>query len=132
MKRIAYFLAALAALTFQSCNKELGTVESPSGSVTLNLMATESADEVKTYLGQDKKSVLWGTGEYLQLYYNDGSNKFAKSAASSADKYSGKEKAAFDFTLSPASASSYKIGGSKTIGIFIGLLYSGAMPPIMQ
>ena len=113
MIRITNFpLLVISTVLLLSCTKSEVNVDSThSGLVNLSVSATECSDDVKTYLGQDGRTVLWGTGEFLQLYYNDGADKFAKSESSSAGKYDGKDKATFDFSLSPASAQSYSLGG---------------------
>lgn len=113
MIRITNFpLLVISTVLLLSCTKSEVNVDSThSGLVNLSVSATECSDDVKTYLGQDGRTVLWGTGEFLQLYYNDGTAKFAKSESSSAGKYDGKDKATFDFSLSPASAQSYSLGG---------------------
>ena len=109
MKRLNLCLAMLLALV--SCSKfaaEEQSVEAPSpasaeGLRTFVLEAEAdklegSGSEVKTYLS-DTRSVLWGSGEYVYLYYNAGSDKFAQSLEASASASSGKEKASFQFTI---------------------------------
>ncbi|MBQ9476098.1 MAG: hypothetical protein IJU69_07645 [Bacteroidales bacterium] len=112
MKRLNLCLAMLLALV--SCSKfaaEEQSVEAPSpaspaspaGLRTFVLEAEAdklegSGSGVKTYLS-DTRSVLWGSGEYVYLYYNAGSDKFAQSLEASASASSGKEKASFQFTI---------------------------------
>lgn len=89
-----------------SCQKEA----QPCGPEQVNLvLSTEIAEISKTYL--QEKTVLWGTGEYVYLWYNDGQDKFVKSNSSSAASNKGKSVASFDFTLSVSSAGSYSFGG---------------------
>ena len=111
MKRTIYLWAVFAIAAVSSCTDKLAIDSPHSGSVKLSVAATECSTGTKTYLNTDGRTVLWGTGEFLQLYYNDGTAKFAKSESSSAGKYDGKDKATFDFSLSPASAQSYSLGG---------------------
>ena len=71
--------------------------------------AAAQSDESKTYFSNN--AILWKTGEYVMMYYNDGADKYAKSLSSSASASSGKASATFDFDITPSSASSYTLGG---------------------
>ena len=106
-KSFLFSLVALAALAAVSCQQEQPSAPASGSTFTVNAQILD--EDGKTYL--DGSSVKWGKGEYLTLYYNDGSDKFAKSLASSADSHNGSATASFDFNISPASASSYTLGG---------------------
>lgn len=112
IRKTNFLLLVISAILLLSCSKsEVNDDITHPGLVNFSLSAVECSDDAKTYLGQDGRTVLWGTGEFLQLYYNDGTAKFAKSESSSAGKYDGKDKATFDFSLSSLSATSYSLGG---------------------
>ncbi|MBQ9475176.1 MAG: heparinase II/III family protein [Bacteroidales bacterium] len=103
MKR---FLPALLALAlFASCVKEQAVSSEGSEFEVITDLETD-----KTYLN-GSNAIIWGKGEYLRLWYNDGSDNFATSASSSADSGEGKQKTSFKFTISPSQAASYKFGG---------------------
>ncbi|MBQ9476078.1 MAG: hypothetical protein IJU69_07540 [Bacteroidales bacterium] len=106
-KSFLFSVVALAALAAVSCQQEQPSAPASGSTFTVNAQILD--EDGKTYL--DGSSVKWGKGEYLTLYYNDGSDKFAKSLASSADSHNGSATASFDFNISPASASSYTLGG---------------------
>ena len=59
---------AVAAMAFVSCQKEENAPVNETKSATLTLQATVA--DTKTYI--EENAVLWGTGEYVQLYFNDG------------------------------------------------------------
>lgn len=111
MKKITYLLAIFAVAAVSSCKNEMAYESGIPGLASLTVNASECSESSKTYLDTDGRSVLWGEDEYMQLYYNDGANKFAKSLGASAYKYAGKSQASFDFSLSPSAAASYSIGG---------------------
>ena len=97
-------LVAAAAMTFASCQKQENNVPE-----TFSATLTVNADvQTKTYL--EDNAILWGTGEAVKLYLNDGEAKFITSA--SADQYEGQASAAFTFELNGINeAESYVIGG---------------------
>lgn len=97
-------LVAAAAMAFVSCQKqEIDAQETFSATLTVN------ADvQTKTYL--EDNAILWGTGEAVKLYLNDGESNFISSA--SADQFDGQASAAFTFDLKDIKAAeSYVIGG---------------------
>lgn len=97
-------LVAAAAMAFVSCQKqEIDAQETFSATLTVN------ADvQTKTYL--EDNAILWGTGEAVKLYLNDGEANFISSA--SADQFDGQASAAFTFELNNIKAAeSYVIGG---------------------
>lgn len=97
-------LVAAAAMAFVSCQKqEIDAQETFSATLTVN------ADvQTKTYL--EDNAILWGTGEAVKLYLNDGESNFISSA--SADQFEGQASAAFTFDLKDIKAAeSYVIGG---------------------
>ncbi|MBO4264332.1 MAG: hypothetical protein J5871_06630, partial [Bacteroidales bacterium] len=96
MKHILHFLGACTAfLPLFGCQPQ--TLEAPQQTLLTVFAETEDA---KTYL-QDK-TLVWGENEYLQLWYNDGADKFSKSLDASANSAKGKTGAAFQFSISPA------------------------------
>ena len=105
-KHLLFGIAAFAALLAASC-QQVQPEPAPGG--TFTVQAEIPSDDTKAYL--DGNAIKWGTGEYLMLYYNDGSDKFAKSLASSADSHNGSAIASFDFSISPAAAASYTLSG---------------------
>ncbi|MBQ9474766.1 MAG: BACON domain-containing protein [Bacteroidales bacterium] len=110
MKKILLFSLCLAlASFFFSCSRQEVSGGEAGESRIISLEPLVADEDGKTYL--DASTVKWGTGEYIMMYYNDGSDKFAKSLSSSADAANGNAQAAFDFSISPATASSYRLGG---------------------
>lgn len=108
---LRYINAFLCISLLASCSRETDTEFSAiEDTAEFSISAVEDGS-VRTYLDSDGRTLLWGSGEYLQLYYNDGSAKFAKSLGSSADKYNGSASAVFDFSVSAAAAAQYAIGG---------------------
>lgn len=101
-------LVAAAAMAFVSCQKEETQAPAESKSITLTLNA--NVVDTKTYINEEN-AVLWGTGEYVQLYYNDGADKFAKSSADAADLWNGESSAMFSFDITYDEADSYVLGG---------------------
>ncbi|MBO4263986.1 MAG: carbohydrate-binding domain-containing protein [Bacteroidales bacterium] len=69
----------------------------------------DESGSTKTYLSG--RTITWGDNEYLRLWYNDGADRFATSLSSSASASYGSAVASFNFSISPASASSYAFGG---------------------
>ena len=94
-------------LLFAGCQKDL---QEQRGTSRLQLIAeiTED-DDVKTYLSDN--TVMWGEGEYVKLWYNDGKDNFVTSESSSASASAGKASASFDFNVTPSAAASYTFGG---------------------
>lgn len=124
MKNLVKFLvpAAVAALALVSCNKE----DNYPNAVTIRVHA--SADELnadnldsKTYIGDytdpttsvvTPNTVLWGTGEYMQLALTAGeSTSFVESTDASANLFNGEPEAMFEFSVTPGSASEYVYQG---------------------
>ncbi|MBO4264153.1 MAG: hypothetical protein J5871_05690 [Bacteroidales bacterium] len=112
-------MTALGAALLLVCACQRERLEPVCATRTLSVEAVQEEEEegLKTYISGN--TVLWGVSEYLQLYYNDGSDKFAKSNGTSASAYSGKTSATFDFSISPASASSYTFGGFYPAGAVV-------------
>ena len=106
-KHLLFGIAAFAALLTVSCQQEQTAGPVSGGTFTVNAKIFD--EDGKTYL--DGNDVKWGKGEYLMLYYNDGSDKFATSLSSSADSHNGSATASFDFSISPATAASYSFAG---------------------
>lgn len=98
---------AVAAMASVSCQKEENTPVNETKSATLTLQATVA--DTKTYI--EENAVLWGMGEYVQLYFNDGTDKYVKSKADSADLSDGESSAKFSFDITYDEAESYVIGG---------------------
>ena len=107
MKRYLILFSALAmAFAAASCRKD-NVQFLQDNDVHLSVLA--SADDTRSYVDGD--AIVWGKGEYLKLWYNDGQDKFAVSLSSSADAADGKDMASFDFNLNAAPAASYSLGG---------------------
>ena len=101
-------ICAMQALCL-SCSKE-AAFNPPESSHEIAVMAEVAEnDEVKTYI--DNNTIYWGEGEYLQLFYNDGTDKFVRSLSSSSAAYAGKTSATFNFKISASAAQSYTFGG---------------------
>lgn len=98
---------AVAAMASVSCQKEENAPVNETKSATLTLQATVA--DTKTYI--EDNAVLWGTGEYVQLYFNDGADKYVKSKADAADLWEGEASAMFSFDITYDPAESYVIGG---------------------
>ena len=100
-------LVAAAAMAFASCQKE-ENIAPETISATLTMHA--DVDATKTYLGEGN-TVLWGTGESVQLYVGSGeTSKFVASA--STDEYNGNASASFTFNIEGvAAAETYSLGG---------------------
>lgn len=103
---ISFCCVLASILTAVSCR-----IDSPSAisgnNVPMRVIA--ASDDTRSYI--DNETILWGTGEYLKLWYNDGQDRFADSESSSADAAAGSSLAAFDFNISASPASSYALGG---------------------
>lgn len=109
---------AVAAMAFVSCQKEENAPVNETKSATLTLQATVA--DTKTYI--EENAVLWGTGEYVQLYFNDGKKEqFVKSNDEHADEWNESDQAMFAFDIEYTQADSYVLGGvypaSATDGI---------------
>lgn len=100
-------LVAAAAMASVSCQKEENAPVNETKSATLTLQATVA--DTKTYI--EDNAVLWGTGEYVQLYFNDGADKYVKSKEDAADLWEGEASAMFSFDITYDPAESYVIGG---------------------
>lgn len=108
MKKLIFSLAAAAAL-LAGCQAEKTQIIRSEG--TVNVKMTAIPQETRTSIAPDN-SINWGKGEYVMMYYNDGTDRLVKSDESSADAAEGSSTATFDFTISPAQAESYTIGGA--------------------
>lgn len=106
MKKIFSVFSAFCALLSVSCNKEQMNQESADATQRVVMHLVDN----KTYIDQSL-AVIWGKSEYVSMYYNDGTAKFAKSADNSADANDGKSQAVFEFAITPEAAASYTIGG---------------------
>lgn len=106
MKRTLLAFFALCFLSAVSCQKEQlkSDVKDESKHVTMH------AEACKNYIDSEN-AIIWGTSEFVTMYYNDGEAKFAQSEASSADKNNGLKQGQFDFSITPSTAISYTIGG---------------------
>ena len=122
MKNLAKFFVpvAVAAIALVSCQKEVNNdVVTPLDGITITVKAgaeSVKADaETKTYLGTYNdvaNTVLWGTGEYMKLALTAGEETtFANSTADNADAWDGEPEAIFEFSVTPATASSYVYQG---------------------
>lgn len=100
-------LVAAAAMAFASCQKEENVAP---GTISATLTMHANVEATKTYLGEDN-TVLWGTGESVQLYVGVGeTSKFESSA--STDVYNGKASASFTFAIEGIDATGpYALGG---------------------
>lgn len=98
---------AVAAMASVSCQKEENAPVNETKSATLTLHATVA--DTKTYI--EDNAVLWGTNEYVQLYFNDGADKYVGSKADAADLWEGESSAMFSFDITYTPAESYLIGG---------------------
>lgn len=98
---------AVAAMASVSCQKEENAPVNETKSATLTLQATVA--DTKTYI--EDNAVLWGTNEYVQLYFNDGADKYVKSKADAEDLWEGESSAMFSFDITYDPAESYVIGG---------------------
>lgn len=107
MVRKLFYLLAAAAAILTSCQAEKLDIDA-GGSLCVKMVAV--AEETRTSIESDY-SVTWGKGEYVTMYYNDGTCHLADSDGSSADAYDGKSEATFSFTISPAPKGSCRIGG---------------------
>lgn len=103
-------LIAAAAMTFVSCQKEETQAPAESKSTTLTLNA--NVVDTKTYITEEN-AVLWGTGEYVQLYFNNGTDapQFVKSNNTNADEWADSDQAMFSFDINYNQADSYNVGG---------------------
>ncbi|MBO4263669.1 MAG: hypothetical protein J5871_03195 [Bacteroidales bacterium] len=110
MNKSIFAIAAMALLAVCSCTKErLQGVRQQACGTTLTMLAMPQEEAGKTTL--DGRVLKWGKGEYVLLYYYDGKHNFVKSQDASANASEGKAEGTFSFSLSPASASSYVLGG---------------------
>jgi len=101
-------LIAVAAMASVSCQKEENAPVNETKSATLTLHATVA--DTKTYI--EENTVLWGTGEYVQLYFNDGTNsQYVKSNDTYADEWNESDEAMFAFGIEYTKAESYVLGG---------------------
>lgn len=106
MKKTFSVFSALCALLLVSCNKEQMTQETADATQRVTMYVSDG----KSYIDPDN-AIIWGKSEYVSMYYNDGTAKFARSSENSADANDGKSQATFEFAVSPEVADSYTIGG---------------------
>ena len=101
-------LVAVAAMTSVSCHKEENAPVNDLKSATITLNADVS--DTKTYI--EENAILWGVGEYVHLYYNDGEPHFVKSNEESADLWDGDGSALFSFDITyTEGVNQYDLGG---------------------
>jgi len=117
-------LVAVAAMASVSCQKEEAQAPVEPKSTTLTLHA--NVEETKTYI--DDNTVLWGTGEYVQLYFNNGTDdpQFVKSNADNADVWNASDEAMFSFDITYNPADSYTLGGVYPASVTDGISNSDA------
>lgn len=110
MKRFIVIAPIFVILAlFLSCSKDaLHNVQISSHDINVMAEVAENG-EPKTYI--DNNTIYWGEGEYMQLFYNDGTDKFVRSLSSSSAAYAGKTSATFKFTINASAATSYTFGG---------------------
>ena len=103
-------LIAVAAMASVSCQKEEAQAPVEPKSTTITLKA--DVVDTKTYITEDN-AVLWGTGEYVQLYFNNGTDdpQFVKSNSDNADVWDESDEAMFSFDITYNPADSYTLGG---------------------
>lgn len=102
-------LIAVAAMTSVSCINEDTAPVNETKSSTISLSA--NVVDTKTYIVEDEEvAVLWGNDEYVQLYYNDGTNHYVKSK-DNVDAFYGKATATFSFDIEYEEVESYILGG---------------------
>ncbi len=120
MKKLFNFvaLAAIAATSSVSCQKEMAAPEQPEITDNKEVQIKVTADpqalagaETRTYISNN--TILWGTGEYMNLCVTSTAgetteNKWATSNEAGAN---GQEKATFVFSVSPQTAASYLYQG---------------------
>ena len=112
-------LAAVVATGLLSCQQEAPLPAPERGTAgQISVAATVDDGDAKTYINSSR-TVLWGEGEFLKLWYNDGKDNFATSDGSSASAYKDQPTALFTFNVTPASASEYKLGAVYPAGAVI-------------
>ena len=114
MKKILTILASSLMILAVSCQKEISQSSSADSREITLVAAEQGSDDSKTYI--DGNTIKWGTGEYVMMYYNDGSDKYAKSSDASASSGYGSATTSFTFSISPSSSSSYTLGGAYPYG----------------
>lgn len=107
-------LIAVAAMASVSCQKEEAQAPVEPKSTTITLKA--DVVDTKTYITEGN-AVLWGTGEYVKLYYNDGADKYAESKEEAADLWNGEAGALFSFDIAYNPAESYLLGGVYPVSV---------------
>ncbi|MBR4775163.1 MAG: hypothetical protein IK008_03605 [Bacteroidales bacterium] len=111
MRRIIVFLAALSVLA--ACQKEKGQADVrpvDERSFSFKVKADVPEEETKTYLGTDR-TVLWGSGEQMQLAVTAAGNHYFAASASTEEYYTGLASATFGFNLSLPAAGNYLFQG---------------------
>lgn len=103
-------LIAVAAMASVSCQKEEAQAPVEPKSTTITLKA--DVVDTKTYITEGN-AVLWGTGEYVQLYFNNGTDdpQFVKSNDKNANEWNTSDEAMFSFDITYNPADSYTLGG---------------------
>lgn len=112
---------AAAAMALGSCAKE-NKAPSAAEAVKISVVASPEAavqaspaPSSKTYIGTLEgvdNSIIWGKGEYMNLYVTaGGSTVSAKSSDEAADLWDGEGQAMFTFDIAPGQAESYLYQG---------------------
>lgn len=112
---------AAAAMALGSCAKE-NRAPSAAEAVRISVVASPEAavqaspaPSSKTYIGTlegVENSIIWGKGEYMNLYVTaGGSTVSAKSSDEAADLWDGEGQAMFTFDIAPGQAESYLYQG---------------------
>ena len=121
MRRIFANLLIIAgmAVTFIACQKEItapedidnNQTEITDESFSVNLTLNAAVEETKTYLDENL-NVLWGKGESVTLYLQDGDDNHKFTSSTPSDDFSDKPTATFSFSFdSVVEASMYSFGG---------------------
>lgn len=108
MKKL-FILSITLLATVVSCTVKQES--EPASDKTVNLVV--KSEESRSYLtdNQGSPSILWGKGEFLRLYYDDGKTNFADSDAATKDANDGKSCGSFSFTgISCEDAAQYSLG----------------------
>ncbi|MBO4264155.1 MAG: BACON domain-containing protein [Bacteroidales bacterium] len=111
MKKVVFCLAFLSVLAAVSCQKK--EMDMPSNKTVLTVTPVlDELNDVKTTLGEvaGVPTILWGTDEYLKLYYYDKEAHFVNSDAATKDANNGQATRSFTFTVTPEEAESYTFG----------------------
>lgn len=105
--KVRYLTYLGVAAVMMSCQKVDSLSPESDQPVSRILKVQTSVEAVKTSISS--YDILWGDSEKLNLYYNDGKEKF--SVSTDMEKSGDRKTATFSFSITPSSASSYVIGG---------------------